>query len=289
MPVGQSRAQPLQDRHRSSDSATAGSSKPELPGDDVLEHVGAAAGGVLLVAGRQVRRAHHATGSSVVRQALADAGAPVHGLRQRPGVVGESQRRPGAPLRQRQAQVGVERCGIDQDSRVEQVVGVEHPLGLLHQGDRLRGVHPRQQLRARPPVAVLPRHRAAVRRDEVCCLLDEAAVPATPRPVVELEVDPHVHAAVAEVAVGNPVETALREQRVEVAQVVAQPLRGDGGVLPPGLRLAGQGAGGEAGAVLADPPQRELLGHVGHHPVPDACRGGDGAGPGLRLRLRCRR
>ena len=209
MPVGQSRAQPLQDRQRSSASPTAGSSKPERPVGDVLEHVRAAAGGVLLLAGGEVRRAHHAARGGVVGDALADAGAAVHGVLEGAGVVGEPQRRTHRAHGGGEPQVGVERRGVDEDTGVEQVVGVEDPLGLLHQGDRLRGVHPRQQLRAGAPVAVLARHRAAVRRHQVGRVLDEVPEPAAPAGVLELEVDAHVHAAVAEVAVGHAVQRRL--------------------------------------------------------------------------------
>ena len=80
-------------------------------------------------------------------------------------------------MRGGQPQVGVERRRVDQHAGVEQVVGVEDALGLLHQGDRLRRVHPRQQLRAGPPVAVLARHRAAVRRHQVGGVLDELPEP----------------------------------------------------------------------------------------------------------------
>ena len=71
------------------------------------------------------------------------------------------------------------------------------------------GVHPRQQLRAGPAVAVLARHRAAVRRHQVGRVLDELPVAAAPAGVLELEVDAHVHAAVAEVAVRDAVQRAL--------------------------------------------------------------------------------
>ena len=105
-----------------------------------------------------------------------------------------------------------------------------------------------------------------------------------PRPggVLELEVDPHVHAAVAEVAVGNAVQRALLEQRVEVAQVGAELGGRHGGVLPAGLRRAAQRTGRQAGAVLADPPQRELLRDVGDDPVRYAGRAGDLRAQGTR-------
>jgi hypothetical protein len=67
---------------------------------------------------------------------------------------------------------------------------------------------------------------------------------------VEREVDAHVHAAVAEVAVGHPVEPGVAQQRVEPSQVVAEPVRRDRGVLPARVRGPGQAAGRETGTVL---------------------------------------
>ena len=96
---------------------------------------------------------------------------------------------------------------------------------------------------------------------------------------LEREVDAHVHAAVAEVAVGHPVEPVLAQQLVEVAQPGAQPLGRYGGVLPAGVRRGLQAARGQPGAVLADPPQRGRLGEVLDQPVPEGARGrGEPAG-----------
>ena len=219
MPVGQSLAQPLQERQRSSASPTAGSSKPRVPLTTSWSTCAAAAGRVLLLPGGEVGGAHHPARCGVVGDALADSRAAVHGVLEGAGVVGQLERRTHRTHGGGQPQVGVERRRVDEDPGVEQVAGVEDPLGLLHQGDRLRRVHPRQQLRAGPPVAVLARHRAAVRRHQRRCLLDEVPESPSPTGILELEVDAHVHAAVTEVAVGDTVERALLEQRVEVAQV----------------------------------------------------------------------
>ena len=114
----------------------------------------------------------------------------------------------------------------------------------------------RQQLAARPAVAVLAGQRAAVatdqRRGRRRRIGERASAPSCER-----EVDAHVHAAVAEVPVDQPVEAVLAHQRVELAQVGRQVLGRDGGVLParPGRRAGGRAAA-EPGAVLADAPQR---------------------------------
>ena len=73
-------------------------------------------------------------------------------------------------------------------------------------------------------------------------VLDEGPVP-RPAPVLpgtEGEVDAHVHAAVAEVPVRHPLQPVLVQQRLEVAEVGAQLLDRDGGVLPARVRRAGR-------------------------------------------------
>jgi len=64
----------------------------------------------------------------------------------------------------------------------------------------------------------------------------------------EAEVDPHVHAAVAEVPVRHAVEAVLAQQLVEVAQPGPEVLGRHGGVLPAGVGRRGQAASGQPGA-----------------------------------------
>ncbi len=165
--------------------------------------------------------------------------------------------------------VRVDRPRVHEHAGVEQVGRVEEVLDRGEQVDDLRGVHPRQQRRAGPAVAVLAGQAAAVRRGEVRGRLDEGPEGGRSPAPVEGEVDAHVHAAVAEVAVGHPVEPRVPQQRVEPAQVGAQPVRGDRGVLPAGVRGPLQAARGKARAVLADPPQRGRLGRPRHQPYVD--------------------
>ena len=111
---------------------------------------------------------------------------------------------------------------------------------------------------------MLPGERPAVGGHEVGGLLDETAVAVGGVGRVEVDVEADVQAAVAEVPVGQALHVVRVEQRVEVAQVVAQPLRRHGRVLP--SRVGGSVAGrarGQAGAVLADLPQRAGVAGVG--------------------------
>ena len=251
------------------------------PVDHLLEHPGPAAGGVLLVAGRHVGGAHHAPGAGVVGQAAAHARAAVHRVHQRAAVVQQPQARPRLGQRARQPQVRVDRTRVDEHPRVEHAGRVQGPLHLPEQVERVLRVHRAEQLRAGAAVAVLARQGAVVRRHQRRRLLEEGPEPTPAAGAVEAEVDPDVHAAVAEVAVGHPVVPVGAEQVVERTQVAAEPGRRDRGVLPPGVRGPVEAARGQAGAVLADPPQREHLLDVGDHPVP----GGRGV-PGHRLRPR---
>ena len=125
---------------------------------------------------------------------------------------------------------------------------------------------------------------AAVRGGEVRRLLDEPAeLPRAPG-AVEREVDAHVHAAVAEVAVGHAVEAGVAEQGVEPAQVGPEPVRRDRRVLPPGVRGTVQAPSGEAGPVLPDPPQRSHLRRLGDQAYVDrAGVAGHLSGGGVRL------
>ena len=262
-PVGQSDAQPLQDRQRSSASSTAGSAQAadQRAVERLLEHPGAAAGGVLLVAGGEVGGAHHAGGRSARRTCRRRCS----GARRRRA----SRRRAGAAARcvtaarAGRAQVGVERRRVDQDAGVEQVVGVADRLDRAEERDRLLVVHQRQQLGAGPAVAVLAGERAAVARAAASApaVRNSRKPGGRRRPGSNGEVDPHVHAAVAEVAVGHAVEAVLAQQVVEVAQPGAEVLGRDGGVLPAGVRRACAGCGRPArprprGSATARRPRR---------------------------------
>ena len=213
-PVGQSRAQPLQARHRSSASCDRGvrqAAGPAVPSSASWSTRGAAAGGVLLLAGGQVGRAHHAAGPRGARTCR----RPVQRCTASPSEppsCGEAQREASARCRgRRRAQVGVQRRRVDEDAGVEQVLGVEQRLDRGEQRERLRVVHQREQLRARPAVAVLAGQRPAVAAQrERRGVQERRGSRCAARRSLEREVDPHVHAAVAEVAVGHAVAGRAR-------------------------------------------------------------------------------
>ena len=117
-PAGQSLAQALQDRHRSSDSCTSASGPvgDQRAVGEFLQHPRPPAGDVLLVPGGQVGRAHETAGRGGVGAALADADAAVHGLGEIPVVVGEARTRRPPARRGRTAGAGRHRAGSGRTS-----------------------------------------------------------------------------------------------------------------------------------------------------------------------------
>lgn len=193
------------------------------------------------------------------RPGIADSDAAVHGFCEVAAVVVEGE---AAHLRQgqrlRSAQVGVERTRGDEHARVEEVGGVEQLLESFERPDRIRRVHDRQQFAAGPPVAVLTREGAAVTGDETRSIRHQLAENGTV--TLERDVEAHVDAAVAEVAVRHSGDAVAVEQLLEFAQVGTQTLRRNGRILEarPCL-LARGGATGEADPVFADAPDGTRL------------------------------
>ena len=231
--------------------------RPEPAADDLLQHPGPPARGVLLLTGRQVGGAHDAARPGVVGAALADSRAPVHGARQVPAVVpvgetqvalvGDGTHRP---------QIVVHGSGADDDARVEHVVGVEDVLDPRAQRQRLGRVHVRQQLAARPAVAVLAGHGAVVPGRQRRRLAQEPANNLLPsgRPKGK---SMRTWMIRPRNAVRDAVQPVLGQQRLELPQVRAEPLGRHRRVLPAGVGLlALGGARDQPGPVLADPPQR---------------------------------
>ena len=270
------------------------SARDHLAGRHLEQQPGPPAGRVHLLAGGAVARTHH---SAVLGDALPDAEAPPGRPGERAAVVGERQLGLVAQRRHpdEHPQVVVELRRPDDATGVHPVVGVPRRLELLEGRDDRRRVHPRQQLGTRCAVAVLPRQRPPVPDDEIGRLLHERAEVGDAGSGEQVEVDPHVDAAVAEVPVVGPCPGVPREQRVELPQVSAQPLGRHRGVLPARPRLTPVGrARHDPGAVLPDPPQRLHLRGVAHddarrtvrrHRGDDGVRGrlglGAGGSPGL--------
>ena len=127
-PVGQSREQPLHDRHRSSASCTSGARQPLTgpPGASISCSTRARPR-VVSFSSRVAAHDGHMTAGGQVGPALADAGAAVHRGREVAAVVAVGERQPvAAARRRRDPDVLVQLRRPDEHARVEQVVGVEH-------------------------------------------------------------------------------------------------------------------------------------------------------------------
>ena len=222
----------------------------------------APAGGVLLLAGGLIARAHHPAAGLA---ALADAHAAALGLGEVAVVVRIGEQRQRLSLQRRlMADVGVQRRRIHHHTGVEHPARIPDVLHAGHQRQPVVAVHPAQHLRAGPAVAVLPGHRPAQRHHQIGGLLDERPVGADAVLGEQIEVDAHVHAALTEVPVGRPGQPVAGHQRVQATQVVGQPVRRHRGVLPaaPGLGAVGA-TGGQPGGVGATPPQHRLRRRLG--------------------------
>ena len=283
-PVGQSDAQPLQARQRSSASATAGSAKPadQRAVDRLLQHPRRGRGWSPSRRGSRGRTGTSRRWSTARRTCRRRcSGAPRRrGCRRRAASRSSGATGSRGRTGRRSASSGAGSTRLPGLSRLS---GSQIALTAAKSAQRLRVVHQRQQLGAGPAVAVLARQRAAVvaqleraRGEEVAEHLARAPC----RARLEREVDAHVHAAVAEVAVGHAVEAVLAQQLVEVAQPGAEPLGRDGGVLPAGVGRRRRGCGRPArrrprGSATAPPPRAasvdqpvvERAGRVGDRPA----------------------
>ena len=130
---------------------------------------------------------------------------------------------------------------IDELAGIHAVVRIPQRLELAEGPHQLRAEHLGQQRRARLAVAVLATERSAKTNDNVGGAVDEFAELLIPFAVEEIEVDAHVHAALAVVAVERAAVTEFVHQLGERAQIVAELCRRHGRILPafPAVRLAG--------------------------------------------------
>ena len=131
-----------------------------------------------------------------------------------------------------QAQVFVQRVGVDLLPRIHLPFRVPYALvfaeGLHHLGPE----HPDQQFAARLAVAVLAGERSAQHRHKVRGLFHEGAKIPDALFAHQVEIDPHVHAGLAKMPVKRAVIAVLGQQPVQSAQVLAQLFRRHRRILP---------------------------------------------------------
>ena len=138
----------------------------------------------------------------------------------------------GAP-----AQVLVELVWPHALARIHFIERIPDRLELGEGLDQLVAVHDRQQLAAGLPIAVLARERTAVFDDEMRRFGDKAAVLRDAFGGKKIEIDAAVHATLAEVAVKRSHVAKLLHQIVELAQVIADPIRRHGCIFPARIEI----------------------------------------------------
>jgi hypothetical protein len=185
-----------------------------------LEHLeqqaGAAPGGVLLLAGHHVARAHRA---AALAAALANSHAAQGGVGEAL-LVGREPEGGGQPQRRvagAEAQVLVQPVGVDQLARVHPALRVPDRLELGEGGHQLGAEHPGQQLGPGLAVAVLARQRPAVAHHQVGGLLDVGPEAGHALLGLQVEVVAGVHAALPDVAVERAVVAVAVQQPAQVA------------------------------------------------------------------------
>ncbi len=170
----------------------------------------------------------------------------------------------------------VDAHGIRELAGIHAVVRIPERLEFAKGLDELGAEHFWEQRGARLAVAVLTRERAAKREDDICRAVYEFAEYANAFGTSEIEVDAHVDASLAVVAIERTAEAVLRHETGDGAEIFSE-LRGrNGGILPPlpAIGLAGhKDHGAERG--FANMPDR--LSFIGRANMRHWRRG-----PGLR-------
>ena len=164
-------------------------------------------------------------------------------------------------------------------------------LEFIERLDQFRPEHLGKKFGASLTVAMFAGKRSAVTHHQIGGLVHELPEARNALLALVVEVRAGMHAGVAEVAVERAVIAELAHQPLQVAQVVAQLLGSDSGVLPafPAERLAGN-MGDHPQARFADDPDLFGFGggaqaHVGRRGAP-AERLHQAARLGFRLCLR---
>src|SRR5712692_10318709 len=139
-----------------------------------------------------------------------------------------------------QPQVLIQQVRLNDFAWVHLPVWIPQRFELAESLDQLGAKHFRQQLGPRLAVTMLSGERTTVTDNQVCGLFHKLAVVGDAFSGLQIEVDAHVHACMAEVAVESTAITVPAHQLTQVAQVVPQLVRGDGSVFPtlPAKRLA---------------------------------------------------
>jgi len=264
----------------------------ECAGEHLPEEAGAAACGVLFVAGGAVAGTHDAAGGIA---ACADADAALRCAGEGTLVSGEGE--VGFKIAHRGGNGRLRGCGrglfrvdggvvaevfkgvVDADG-VNELAGVHAVVRIPEDLEVAEGLHERgaehlgQESGAGLAVAVLAREGAAEAEDDIRSAVNELAEAAEALDGAEVKVDAGVYAALAVVAIEWTAIAVFGHEGGDGAEVVAELVGGNGGVFPAfiAVRLAGDKDHSTEGGVADTPDGDGLLGSA------DADDGSDGPG-----------
>src|SRR5690242_12544082 len=131
-----------------------------------------------------------------------------------------------------ETKVFVNRKGIDDFVGVHLVVRIPDSLELAECLYQFGSEHFWKHFRLRLAVAVLSRNGTAVFHDEIDSLADKRAIVANSFNGAKIEIDASMNAALAEVPVERAVIAVLFEEFAQIAQIVADFVGRNSGVLP---------------------------------------------------------
>ena len=135
------------------------------------------------------------------------------------------------------AQILIRATRVDHLAGIHHVARIPDRLELAERIDQHIAVLLRQKDSARLAVAMLAGNRSAVLHDQVRGAIEEAHPLGDAVDTLEVEVDPEMHASLAEMAIERRPIVELAEQLAEFAQVHAESFGGDGGIFPPFVSL----------------------------------------------------
>src|SRR5579885_129531 len=189
--------------------------------------------GILLLARCHIARAHHALLASFPA-AKADADAAPRRFRKAAVVffIGEVVLDFRRLIGGADAQIGRDREGIDDFAGVHAARRIPDRLELAEGLDKLGAIHLLEERTARLAVAMLAGKRAAVADDEIRALVEKALPIGEASLRAQIERNPAMDEAIAEVAIDRSLIAVSMKECLEVAQIIAEHLAGHGGIFP---------------------------------------------------------
>src|SRR5579875_1324080 len=188
--------------------------------EHLKEQPRATAGGMLFLSRGSVAGAHRA---AAFLAAFANADTTLDGLLKTSAILREGELRLRLPrlVIQAHAQIFIHAIRIHELAGIHSAFRVPNRLEFAERLRQLRPEHFRIKLGARLPVAVLAGKRPSVAQRQVSGFLHESTKAANAFRASEVEIDAHMNAALAEMAVGVAPEVMRLHQAAEIAQIIS--------------------------------------------------------------------